>query len=346
MIGQQVGSYLIESQIGEGGMGAVYRATHVMLRRPAAIKVLLPQFSVNADFVQRFFNEAKAATSIRHLGIVEIYDFGLNPGGVAYIAMELLRGESLARRMKRGRLPVHASLGIIRQMCGALGAAHELGIVHRDLKPDNVFIVPDGEVATGERIKLLDFGIAKLTQDSGGMNSHKTRTGALMGTPAYMAPEQCRGVHVDHRADIYSLGCMLYELVAKPSVRRGGRGRCPRRPHRQAAEAGHRVRGDAPWARYPAGADPREGPGPAPAVHPGHHSCDRSDRCVAHRWVVSRDVGLWCYRDSNDAVGLCCEHESAGGRTEEAAADDLRDRRCDRRRPRDRRNDSGGSYIG
>src|SRR6185295_3270461 len=166
MIGQKLGSYVVESELGRGGMGVVYRARHVTLGRPAAIKVLLPQFSLQPDVVQRFFNEAKAATLVRHLGIVEIYDFGLLHTGIAFIAMELLSGESLATRMARGTLSQRRGLGTIRQICGALGAVHGLGIVHRDLKPDNVFLISDPEVHGGERIKLLDFGIAKLSQDS------------------------------------------------------------------------------------------------------------------------------------------------------------------------------------
>jgi eukaryotic-like serine/threonine-protein kinase len=213
MIGEQVGSYRIESLLGQGGMGAVYRAKHVSLGRPAAIKILLPQFTATPDIVRRFFNEAKASTSIRHLGIVEIYDFGQMDNGMAFIAMELLRGESLADRMKTTRMSAGQALGIMRQMSGALGAAHQAGIVHRDLKPDNVFIVPDAEVASGERVKILDFGIAKLSEESMGMSS-QTRTGSLMGTPTYMSPEQCRGVKVDLRSDIYAMGCILYEIIA------------------------------------------------------------------------------------------------------------------------------------
>jgi serine/threonine protein kinase len=212
MIGQQVGNYIIERELGRGGMGAVYGARHTTLGRPAAVKVLLPQFTATPDIVQRFVNEAKAATSIRHLGIVEIYDFGLMNTGVAFIAMELLNGESLAKRIAHRRMSIPGCLATIRQMCGALGAAHDLGIIHRDLKPDNVFLIPDPEVPGGERIKLLDFGIAKLSQDAS-ETANQTRTGTLMGTPKYMSPEQCRGVRVDHRADIYALGCILYELI-------------------------------------------------------------------------------------------------------------------------------------
>ena len=211
MQGTPVGSYVISGLIGEGGMGVVYAANHALLGRPAAIKVLLPEFSRNQDIVNRFFNEARAATAIRHPGIVEIYDFGYLGDGSAYIAMELLEGQSLAARLAERRVTAHEALYLVRQIAGALGAAHARGIVHRDLKPDNVFLVRDPEMPTGERIKLLDFGIAKLAGD--GPQSQRTRTGAVMGTPTYMAPEQCRGVTVDHRADLYSLGCILFEMV-------------------------------------------------------------------------------------------------------------------------------------
>ena len=191
-------------------MGAVYLGEHAMLSRPAAIKILLPALSQNREMVGRFFNEARAATAIRHPGIVEIYDFGFLPDGAAYIAMEMLDGESLASRLRRvGRLPVGATIEIGRQVAAALHAAHSKGITHRDLKPDNVFLIGDPEI--GERVKLLDFGIAKLiTEDAG----NRTRTGVVMGTPVYMSPEQCRGTAaLDSRADLYSLGCMLYELL-------------------------------------------------------------------------------------------------------------------------------------
>jgi serine/threonine-protein kinase len=217
VIGQSLGSYSIQRELGRGGMGAVYVGYHALLGRPAAIKVLLPQYSQNQEIVQRFFNEARAATAIRHPGIVEVYDFGFATDGAAYIVMELCDGESLAARLRRMRtLPVATALGFARQIAGALAAAHKAGIVHRDLKPDNVFLVPDAEVAGGERIKLLDFGIAKLAGDGGGGQGMmaRTSTGALMGTPYYMSPEQCRGAgQVDHRSDLYSLGCILFEMV-------------------------------------------------------------------------------------------------------------------------------------
>ncbi|MCA9677254.1 MAG: serine/threonine protein kinase, partial [Myxococcales bacterium] len=214
MIGTSLGSYTIERELGRGGMGAVYVGVHTLLGRRAAVKVLLPELSRNQDIVQRFFNEARAATAIRHAGIVEIYDFGFSADGSAFIVMEYLDGESLSARMRRdGRLDLLFALGVARQAAAALGAAHRAGIVHRDLKPDNVYLVPDPEIALGVRVKLLDFGIAKLVADQG-VGLARTHTGAIMGTPWYMSPEQCKGAgQVDARSDVYALGCMLFEMV-------------------------------------------------------------------------------------------------------------------------------------
>jgi TPR repeat protein len=219
MIGQVVGNYRIVGAIGEGGMGAVYFGQHTQIGRRAAIKLLLPEYSRDQDMVRRFFNEARAANAIRHPGIVEIHDFGFHAGR-AFIVMELLEGESLQHRIERGGggqpgwLPPTSAVVIARQIAGALGAAHRAGIVHRDLKPDNVYLVPDPEVPGGERIKLLDFGIAKLGDRSQVSPQERTRTGMIMGTPTYMAPEQCRGTgEVDHRADLYALGCILYRML-------------------------------------------------------------------------------------------------------------------------------------
>ncbi|HWO25891.1 MAG TPA: serine/threonine-protein kinase [Kofleriaceae bacterium] len=213
MEGTKVGNYRITAVIGEGGMGTVYRAVHEVLGRPVAVKLLLPEISSSRDMVTRFFNEARAVAAIKHPGIVEAYDFGFLPDDRAYIIMELLEGESLASRLGRAtRMPRLQVLHIARSVARALHAAHEAGIVHRDIKPDNIFLVPDPEVVTGERVKLLDFGIAKLGTD--GTERGLTRTGAVMGTPTYMSPEQCRGAGVvDRRADIYALGCILYQML-------------------------------------------------------------------------------------------------------------------------------------
>jgi serine/threonine-protein kinase len=206
-----LGQYRVTATIGRGGMGVVHAAEHSLLGRRAAIKVLRSELSRDQDAVRRFFNEARAAAAIRHPGIVEIYDFGWTPDGAAFIVMEYLEGESLTRRAERALFRWPAVLAIARQIAGALAAAHAMGIVHRDLKPDNVFLVPDPDVPGGERIKLLDFGIAKLAVASSTLHS-VTQTGAVIGTPRYMSPEQCRGVAVDHRADLYALGCVIYEL--------------------------------------------------------------------------------------------------------------------------------------
>jgi len=212
--GTQVGAYRVVRQIGQGGMGTVWLAEHVQLGRQAAIKVLLPELSVKPDVVQRFFNEARAATAITDPGIVQIFDYGQHTDGSAYIVMELLDGQPLDRRLHdQGALPVHDALRIIRQVASTLGAAHARGIVHRDLKPENIFLVRDPEVASGERAKVLDFGIAKLGGTATGV---KTQTATMMGTPVYMSPEQCRGAGaVDARSDVYSLGCVLFVLLTQ-----------------------------------------------------------------------------------------------------------------------------------
>lgn len=222
MQGTTIGSYRVTRQLGRGGMGAVYLAEHTLLGRKAAIKTLLPALSNDQEQVQRFFNEAKAVTAVKHPGIIEIYDFGFRENGTAYIVMEYLEGETLKARLQRlGRLTVKQAVEFTKQVASALGAAHARGIIHRDLKPDNIFLVTDPEI--GERVKILDFGIAKLIgpENSGG---HRTRTGALMGTPSYMSPEQCRGAgKVDLRGDLYSLGCILFEMLCgqPPFVREG-----------------------------------------------------------------------------------------------------------------------------
>ncbi|HEY1551049.1 MAG TPA: serine/threonine-protein kinase, partial [Kofleriaceae bacterium] len=220
-----IGNYSVVRKLGEGGMGAVYLGQHTLLGRHAAIKVLLPALSTRPDIVNRFFNEARAATSINDPGIVQIFDFGVHTDGSAYIVMEYLEGETLDDRIrKRGRLPAREAVTIARQVAASLGAAHAQHIVHRDLKPENIFLVRDAEVAYGERAKVLDFGIAKLQADTS--NKVKTSAGAVMGTPLYMSPEQCNGAQdLDHRSDIYALGCVLFHsLVGRPPFDGDGMG--------------------------------------------------------------------------------------------------------------------------
>ena len=214
MIGSKLGSYEVVQKLGEGGMGAVYLAKHHLLGRKAAVKVLLPELSEKKEVVERFFDEARAATLIEHGGIVDVFDFGVADSG-AYIVMEFLDGESLSDRMQRlGKMPQADVIRLGRQAASALAAAHREGIVHRDLKPDNLIVAPDSDMPGGERIKVLDFGIAKLTSDDAGA-ARKTRTGMIMGTPHYMSPEQCQGAggKVDGRVDVYALGCLLYEML-------------------------------------------------------------------------------------------------------------------------------------
>ncbi|MDX2086810.1 MAG: serine/threonine-protein kinase [Kofleriaceae bacterium] len=212
MIGQVVGNYRLVSELGRGGMGLVFRAEHVQLGRPAALKMLLPQFSHDAGIVTRFFNEARAASAIDHPGIVEIYDFGHHSDGSAYIVMALLQGESLERRIARQPLSPVEAASFAAQAASALAAAHARGIIHRDLKPDNLFLVPNELVTGGIQLKLLDFGIAKLVEERDA--DFRTQTGAVIGTPAYMSPEQCMGsATIDHRTDLYALGCILFHML-------------------------------------------------------------------------------------------------------------------------------------
>ena len=214
MIGERYGNYQALSLLGEGGMGAVYLAEHPGIGRKVAIKVLRSELDHDPQLLIRFLNEARAANAIRHPNIIEVLDSGTTARGASYLVMELLEGESLSARIKRlSRLAERSALEIAMQTAAGLGAAHAKGITHRDLKPDNLFIIPEESDASRERVKILDFGIAKLHVPSG--DSLKTRTGTLMGTPIYMSPEQCLGTkEVDHRSDVYSLGIIIYEMLA------------------------------------------------------------------------------------------------------------------------------------
>ena len=163
--GSELGSYRILRKLGEGGMGAVFEAVHTSIGRHAAIKVLHPEYAVRTDMVQRFFNEARAVNLIDHPALVQSWDFGQSADGTAYIVMEFLKGESLGRRVKRLQkdMPLNETLHLAWQIADSLTVAHAKGIIHRDLKPDNVMIVPDSQMPSGERTKIVDFGLAKLT---------------------------------------------------------------------------------------------------------------------------------------------------------------------------------------
>ncbi len=203
--------YRIVRLIGQGGMGQVYEAQHVNINRRFALKLLRPEILTDAEAVARFRQEAWSASSIGHDNIIQIDDFATLPDGKVYLAMEFLQGMSLSERLKqKPPLDVNEALTIIRQVASGLGAAHEKGIVHRDLKPENIFLA---EKFGGTVCKILDFGIAKVLGAEASERITRT-TGAVFGTPHYMAPEQALGASVDHRADIYSLGVILYEMFA------------------------------------------------------------------------------------------------------------------------------------
>ena len=229
--GTRIGSYEVLALLGEGGMGQVYRARDTKLGRDVALKILTASFAQDADRLARFEREAKTLASLNHANIAHVYDAGRLPqeparasqgGEVTYLAMELVEGEDLSALIKRGPMPAADALPIARQIAIALEAAHEQGIVHRDLKPANIKLRPDGVA------KVLDFGLAKALDPAAGAGDGSsnlansptitspamTMRGMILGTAAYMAPEQAKGKPVDKRADIWAFGCVLYEMLA------------------------------------------------------------------------------------------------------------------------------------
>jgi serine/threonine protein kinase len=218
-VGTDVGGYLIDGEIGRGGMGVVYAATHPVIGKRAAIKVLKRSLSANPATVERFTQEARSVNQIGHPGIVDIFAFGALPDGRRYLVMDLLLGESLRKRLKRGPLHVSEGLHVLDEIASALIAAHGKGFIHRDLKPDNVFLVDH----PGRRdVRLLDFGLAKLMPGAG-QRAYRTATGAQLGTPDYMSPEQLRAsTKLDERTDIFSLGVMAFESITGIRPRRTG----------------------------------------------------------------------------------------------------------------------------
>jgi serine/threonine protein kinase len=203
------GHYFVEALLGEGGMGAVYRAKHLSLDRYVALKLLRADVAVSSSALRRFAREARAVARLRHPNVVTIHDFRNAPGVGFYLVMEYLEGRSLREELKqRGPLPVREAIALIEPVCSAVAQAHSAGVVHRDLKPDNVFLeaVPNGFV-----VKVLDFGVARLLDADG--EAPLTAAGGILGTPLYMAPEQCDGRPTDARSDVYSLGCVLYEML-------------------------------------------------------------------------------------------------------------------------------------
>ena len=214
MIGERFGSFKAVARLGEGGIGEVFLAEHQHIERRVAIKVLIRQLTQDPDTVRRFFTEARAISLIRHPGIVEVYDCDVHRNGRAYIVMEFLEGETLGKRLDReDSLPWSYACHLVSLVADAIGAAHEKGIIHRDLKPENVFLLAGQRSPPPVELKVLDFGLAKLLGgDSAG--GRATAAGSVIGSPTYMSPEQCNGGPVDSRSDVYSLGCMLFEMVA------------------------------------------------------------------------------------------------------------------------------------
>jgi serine/threonine protein kinase len=208
--GVEVNGYVIDDEIGKGGMGVVYSATHPIIGKRAAIKVLKSEVSRSPIIVERFIQEARAVNQIQHPNIIDIFAFGTLPDGRAYHVMDLLVGESLRKRLRRGALHPSEAASVIEQMASALSAAHEKGFIHRDFKPDNIFLVE--QEGRWPDVKLLDFGLAKLMPEAG-IAPFQTKTGVMLGTPEYMSPEQARGIGVDYRTDIYALGVVMFEII-------------------------------------------------------------------------------------------------------------------------------------
>jgi serine/threonine protein kinase len=206
--GTAIGEYLVEGKVGEGSMGEVYRAIHPYIGKRAAIKVMRSYLTQSADAIARFTREAQAVGRLGHPNIIDAFSFGCLPDGRCYLVMEWLQGECLGDRLQRGPLTLAESCDVFEQVCHALESAHASGIIHRDLKPDNIFLA---EVMNGPaRVKLLDFGIAKLVDEA---QQQLTRTGAFVGTPAYVSPEQARSARLDWRTDVYSLGVVVFQAL-------------------------------------------------------------------------------------------------------------------------------------
>jgi eukaryotic-like serine/threonine-protein kinase len=216
--GSQVGRYRIDNLIASGGVGDVYRARDSRLGRLVALKVLKPGVPMDANRLARFAREARTTAQLNHPNIVGIYDVGSHDGQ-PYVVSELLHGETLRARMETGPLPVRLAVDHTVEIAQGLIAAHEAGIVHRDLKPENIFIMDN------ERLKILDFGLAKCRKETLGLpqqdSSKSTEPGTILGTVGYMSPEQVRGGVTDERSDIFSLGVILYEMIAGVGPFRG-----------------------------------------------------------------------------------------------------------------------------
>jgi serine/threonine protein kinase len=217
LIGRTIGEYEIVRKLGIGGMGIVYEGRHPVIGKRVAVKVLLPTVSGEKEVVERFLSEARAVNEIRHRGIVDIFSFGQLPEGNHYFVMEYLEGEPFDRIVKnRAPLPIGEALQWAEEMLDALDSAHEAGVIHRDIKPSNLFLVNTGRGRP--YVKLLDFGIAKVSPLGSGESSPQTRASVIMGTPDYISPEQARGRPISNRTDLYALGCVIFELLTGKRV--------------------------------------------------------------------------------------------------------------------------------
>jgi serine/threonine-protein kinase len=204
------GRYRLLARLGQGGMGTVYRATHTLMDKPVALKILRGELATDAEAVARFHREARSASRLDHDHCIRVTDFGQSDDGLLFLVMELLDGHSLSHITRRGPVPAARAAAIGVAVAEALAHAHEAGIVHRDLKPDNIFLARRAKGR--EIVKVLDFGLAKLASDSA-LGPSITRDGTVFGTPEYMAPEQAEGEKLDGRTDVYALGVILYQLV-------------------------------------------------------------------------------------------------------------------------------------
>ena len=336
--GETLGPYTIVRRLGAGAMGEVYQARHRHMGRDAAIKVLRAELTEEADVVSRFFTEARATAAVRHPGIVEIFDCDLHRSGRAFIVMEYLQGEDLAHRLAGGAPATTSSdwpalRAIGRRLASALAAAHAVGIVHRDLKPGNIFLVSGG-AGEAPLVKIVDFGIAKLLHRDGSAHS-QTQTGHILGTPLYMSPEQARGAKtIDHRTDIYALGCVLFEMVTgrPPFVRKGPAQVIVAHLHEPAPRASSLAPTvpaaldalvDEMLAKDPAarpGVDDRRARAPrrAPAGAPGHVATQLlpgdARGLGARRGAASRVRGVRARRRASRAGGAPVSRSAARGR--------------------------------
>jgi CheY-like chemotaxis protein len=211
MVGQTISDrYEVLSLLGRGSTGLIYRAKHLFLKRDVAVKILYPQLVIDAESMARFKQEAQAVSTLNHPNIVTVYDFGILPSGLPYLAMDYSEGTTLYDVLaNEDHLPPHRAVPIFLQACQALAHSHSRGVIHRDIKPSNIMLIaqPDGT----EFLKIVDFGIAKLLKSE--QSAQLTQDGEVLGSPLYMSPEQCLGQDLDQRSDIFSLGCVMYTTL-------------------------------------------------------------------------------------------------------------------------------------